>query len=157
VSSTVHLCPVPQPDRDQLKAMITPYYAEIAPALPLPADMFLDRYWTDAGRTAQWIRANGLNVGFALTLTHPDNLIELVEFSITDKHRRQGLGRAAAHQLFDQRPGHWIVGVAARPPQTADFWRDCLTTCPTARQITRHPPEKPFECHRYDFISGPDT
>jgi predicted acetyltransferase len=70
------------------------------------------------------IRAEGELAGFAgvaLDQLHQDHCIQ--EFFILRKFRRQGVGTAAAHQLFNHFPGKWRVGYLVRNTAAAAFWQ----------------------------------
>lgn len=55
-------------------------------------------------------------------------LNDIGEFFILRKFRRQGLGQAVAHTVFDRYPGHWQIRqlIENRPAQA--FWRHTIAT-----------------------------
>jgi predicted acetyltransferase len=71
--------------------------------------------WWIRDQCANYIlRVDGVPAGFAMIITAGDPLpegvdYELLAFHITPKYRRKGIGRIAAHQLFDLYKGTWAV------------------------------------------------
>lgn len=67
-------------------------------------------------------------VGFILIqsdpFTNPDRYDYLVNsFFILKKFRRRGLGKQAAHQLFQQLPGRYVIGQLSNNDPAIAFWR----------------------------------
>jgi len=91
----------------------------------------LDSYWTDAGvgegRTALFIRTEGFLAGFALInrFSHSGLPVDhaVAEFWIARKHRRFGVGLAAAVKVIGHRPGQWEMAVARKNTGAVAFWR----------------------------------
>jgi predicted acetyltransferase len=87
----------------------------------------LDSYWTEPGRDAWLIRANGELAGFALVngIAHSGLPVDfsVAEFFVARKHRRAGVGFAAATQLIGARPGQWEAAVARANVGALPFWR----------------------------------
>jgi predicted acetyltransferase len=48
--------------------------------------------------------------------------LDVAEFFVLRRHRRSGVGTAAAVRLWDEMPGHWIVRVADCNPAALPFW-----------------------------------
>ena len=88
---------------------------------------YLDLYWTDADRSAWLIRANGRLAGFALLNTYSHSGLptdhDMAEFFVVRKHRRSGVGRAAAMRLIGERVGQWELAVARANVGALSFWR----------------------------------
>ncbi len=88
---------------------------------------YLDAYWEEEDCTPLLIRADGKLAGFALL--NPDAHSErpadqhMAEFFVARKHRRAGVGLAAAQQIFNAYTGLWEVAVAARNVGALSFWR----------------------------------
>ena len=99
----------------------------------------LDNYWSDPSRVPLLIRRAGHLAGFALVnaVTHSgrDADRNMAEFFIVRKHRRSGLGRAAAQEIFSRYPGLWEVAVVRRNIQAQSFWRPAIRSHPAARDI----------------------
>ena len=91
----------------------------------------LDSYWTegarDEGRTPLFIRTEGFLAGFALinTFSHSGLPVDhaVAEFWVARKHRRFGVGLAAAVKILGHRPGQWEMAVARKNTNAVPFWR----------------------------------
>ncbi len=87
----------------------------------------LERYWTEQGRSAWFIRAGGHLAGFALLSGHSHSGeptdYDVAEFFVVRKHRRSGVGFEAARQLIAQRPGQWEIAVVRANVGAQTFWR----------------------------------
>jgi len=92
----------------------------------------LDAYGTDDGvHFAFLVRAGERLAGFALATrgspaTDDPEHLDVAEFFILRRHRRTGLGREAAFQLFDRLRGRWIVRVSNANPDALPFWRSAV-------------------------------
>lgn len=88
---------------------------------------WLESYWTDHRREAFLIRSDGVLAGFVLLNDHAHSGLPLdhavAEFFVVRKHRRGGVGRAAARAAISQRPGQWELAVARQNPGALAFWR----------------------------------
>lgn len=74
------------------------------------------------------IRADGTPAGFAIVLADRNHLVpdvefELMDFYIAPKYRRQGVGSAAARQIFDTRRGAWQLFILEKNEPARRFWR----------------------------------
>jgi len=88
---------------------------------------YLDSYWQEPDRTPVLIRADGRLAGFALinAFAHsglPTNY-SMAEFFVVRKHRRAGVGHAAATAIIRARPGLWEIAVVRRNTAAQAFWR----------------------------------
>jgi len=87
----------------------------------------LDAYWTEVGREPFLIRVGGHIGGFVLINRHSHSGRPLdhaiAEFFVVRKHRRGGIGRAAALAAIRPRPGQWELAVARRNAAAQTFWR----------------------------------
>jgi predicted acetyltransferase len=92
-----------------------------------PQYIYLDSYWTDADRTPILIRVEGFLAGFALInrFSHSGLPVDhaVAEFWIARKHRRFGVGLAAAVKILGHRPGQWEMAVARANAAALPFWR----------------------------------
>jgi predicted acetyltransferase len=81
----------------------------------------------------------GRLAGFALlnTASHSGQPLDhnMAEFFIVRKHRRGGIGTAAARTIFHGRPGIWEAAVARRNPGGLAFWRNAVGGCPLASKV----------------------
>lgn len=88
---------------------------------------YLDSYWTEADCTPYLIRAEGHLAGFALInrFSHSGMPLDwsVAEFFVARKHRRGGVGFAAATQIVRARPGLWEMAVARKNTGALPFWR----------------------------------
>jgi predicted acetyltransferase len=91
------------------------------------SDPRFDRCWTEPGRSAWFIRANGHLAGFALlsSLSHSGQAtdFDMAEFFVVRKHRRSGVGFQAARQLIGARAGQWEIAVVRANVGALAFWR----------------------------------
>ncbi len=93
----------------------------------------LHRFVTESGRSAWLIRADGRVAGFALlgSESHSGEPADydMAEFFVVRKHRRGGVGFAAALQLIRPRPGRWEIAVARGNGGALAFWRQVAQAC----------------------------
>jgi predicted acetyltransferase len=89
-----------------------------------------DLYWTTREHTPFLVRARGKIVGFALRVEEEmdDHTLFsfMADFFILKKYRGQGIGQAAAFQLFDQFPGLWTVSELKHNLPAQAFWRTII-------------------------------
>ena len=88
---------------------------------------YLDSYWSDPDRHPYLIRADGQIAGFVLVnaFSHSGLPVDfaIAEFFVMRKHRRGGVGRAAARAVIAPRVGQWELAVARRNTAALPFWR----------------------------------
>ena len=88
---------------------------------------YLDSYWSEPGRTPILIRASGHLAGFALVNDFAHSGLRtdysMAEFFVVRKHRRAGVGRAAACAIIGARAGQWEIAVVRRNVAAQAFWR----------------------------------
>ena len=87
---------------------------------------WLDCYWTEPGRYAFFIRADGNLAGFAMVRgsceAQTDNKrYNMSEFCILYKYRRQGVGRFAVRALLQRFPGRWELKLHPKNTVAAIF------------------------------------
>ena len=79
------------------------------------------------------------------------------DFFLLNRYRRQGIGRAAAHILFDRFPGEWEVGQLTNDPDSQAFWQKVIGEYTggsyAAVLIQDDPNEPPYPGQ--NFRSGP--
>ena len=94
------------------------------PALPL--------YWSDLERRfAFLIRVDGQVAGFAFATrgspaTADPEVMDVAEFFVLRRYRRQGFGQRAARLLWNRLPGLWTVRVAEGNHIGLAFWAELL-------------------------------
>ena len=92
-------------------------------ATPYP---WLPLYWTEPDRHAMLIDVGEQTAGFVLFRRldgAPQPHHELAEFYVMPRFRRQGVGRAAARQVFDLKRGRWRVAQLLPNRPGIAFWR----------------------------------
>ena len=99
----------------------------------------LASYWQDEGHIPLLLRADGHPAGFALInrSSHAGRPVErnMAEFFIVRKHRRGGVGTAAAHAIFDRYPGTWEAAVARKNVAALAFWRRAVASHPLVADL----------------------
>ena len=95
---------------------------------------YLDAYWREPGRVPLLIRVAGRLAGFALLndVSHSGAPVErnMAEFFVVRKHRRGGVGTAAARVIFSRYPGLWEAAVARANLPALAFWRKAVAGHP---------------------------
>lgn len=92
----------------------------------------LPLYWKEPDRRwAHRIEHGGRVVGFALvvrgsTASDDPDVLDVAEFFVLRRHRRSGVGRAAAFGLWNAMPGRWTVRVSERNQAALAFWRETI-------------------------------
>ena len=90
-------------------------------------DYPLEPYWLESDHIPLLLSTGGALVGFALLNTEAHSRLpvdhNMAEFFIVRKHRRGGLGLAAARAIFELYPGQWEAAVARRNLAALAFWR----------------------------------
>jgi predicted acetyltransferase len=99
----------------------------------------LDLYWEEAGSEPMLIRVDGQLAGFCLinTESHSGQPIDysVAEFFVARKHRRGGVGRAAALAAIAARPGLWEIAVTRRNVGAQPFWRAVAQIAADGREV----------------------
>lgn len=102
-------------------------------------DYPLASYWDEPDRSALLIRAGGELAGFALLdgQSHTGLPVDrnMAEFFVARKHRRGGVGLAAAQAIFSRHPGRWEAAVARRNLAALAFWRRAVGSHPQADEV----------------------
>lgn len=91
---------------------------------------YLDHYWTEPNRHAFFIEANSHLAGFVLVNRHSILLQDantIAEFFVMRKYRRQGVGAAAAKQVFNKFPGQWEVRELLSNGAAHTFWQHTIS------------------------------
>lgn len=89
----------------------------------------LDDYRNEgAGNFPFIIKKNEKYIGFALVKKHQsfEKYFSIAEFFIMKKHRRSGIGKAAAKQLFKLYQGDWQVRQRENNIPAQQFWRNVI-------------------------------
>lgn len=107
-----------------LRVLLQEYLVELGAGTDYPC---LHLYWEEAGREPYLFVVEGLVVGFALVREVEGRVREMAEFWVAPAHRRLGVGRAAALQLFRTHPGEWVVSSYPGSAAAEMFWRYVLS------------------------------
>lgn len=122
---------------------------------------YLDLYWEDPNRYPFLIRADRKLAGFALVriLTDPrtgSTCIDMTEFFVLRRFRRQGVGNAAARRLWDLFVGDWEVRVLAGNVGALPFWRGSIDTY-TGGNFAEDAPGRAEKWSTFRFVAGGDV
>lgn len=93
----------------------------------------LSDYWTEPDHHPFLITADNKLAGFALVkkaraLTGDHQVWDMAEFFVVRAHRKQGVGLAAAHQVWKLFPGPWQVRVMNVNRGALEFWQRAIDT-----------------------------
>ena len=97
------------------------------PRLPL--------YWQEDHRHPFLILVWGQLAGFVLVtkgsqVNQDPEVWDVAEFFIVRGYRKQGIGTAAAHEIWRRFPGEWEVRVRTGNDAAEKFWRAAITQLP---------------------------
>jgi predicted acetyltransferase len=115
---------------------------------------YLDHYFTEDGREACFITADGQLAGFTMTRRIDCSTREVAEFFVARRHRRHGIGRDAARQMFRRHPGEWLLAFDHANFEAAQFWPSVVAAIAdgSADSTNRYPPEVSYPGTRLRFI-----
>lgn len=98
---------------------------------PLPN---VDEYWTEADRSAWFLRAEGALCGFALLNRHSHSGLpvdfNVGEYFVARPYRRTGIGTYAIVHLLKEHPGVWEIAIGARILPAQSFWSRAIAGVP---------------------------
>lgn len=88
----------------------------------------LTRSWTEPGHNVLWCRVDGRPAGFMIVdersrITGDPEVMDMAQFFVMRKYRRQGVGAVCAAQAFDRYPKKWEIREEATNTAAATFWR----------------------------------
>lgn len=102
----------------------------------------VDRWWQAPAHVPLLLRWHGRPAGFALinNVSHLGTPVDRAvgEFFVVRKHRRRGLGVAAARAVFAQWPGEWEAAVMRANTGGRAFWERAIGGCSEAAAIVAH-------------------
>jgi predicted acetyltransferase len=95
--------------------------------VPLPL------YWTDPARHPFLVEFDSHLAGFVLVkrgseFTGNEIVWDVVEFFITRRYRRRGIGTHIAHEVWTRFPGPWQVRVLQSNVSAHEFWASAIST-----------------------------
>lgn len=116
---------------------------------------YLDPYFTEMDREADFITVDGQLAGFALTRgdVDDDGSWNVAEFFVARHYRRQGVARTAARRLFARRPGVWTLSVDHNNPPAVALWQSAISTVAVGpvTETDRYPPDADVASTRFRF------
>jgi len=90
----------------------------------------LDAWWREPDHIPLLVKVGGFLAGFALLdkMSHTGQPLDrnMAEFFIVRKHRRSGIGTAAARAIFNRYPGRWETAVARANHGALAFWHAAI-------------------------------
>ena len=127
----IEIEPVPYQDKLVLRELLNLYLYDLSDLDGADPDAhgrfeyrYLDPYWIEPARHPFFIRRDGVIAGFALVSGHTESGAErgLSEFFVMKRHRRGGVGFAAAAATFKRFPGSWEVRAERHNAGATAFW-----------------------------------
>jgi predicted acetyltransferase len=124
-----------QPALEQLMQLYCYDWSEQMPLDPRDDGRFagvdLAPYWVDDWRHPFLLRVDGSLGGFALILgrsrlTGAEGTFDMAEFFVLRRHRRRGVGLAAARAAFDHFRGPWELRQRDENAAATTFWRRAI-------------------------------
>jgi predicted acetyltransferase len=163
----VELVAVSTADKPVLANLLELYLHDFSEFLPLELSAdgtfgyrWLDSYFTASDREAYLITKGGQLAGFAMVRCDVDGDVgawSVSEFFIIRRHRRRGVSREAARQLFQRHPGTWTLSYLHQNAPAARFWPlvvNDLCDGPVGR-TEQHPPSVPAAKSNLRFHVAP--
>ena len=124
---------------------------------------WLPSYWREPDRRFPFlIRVGSELAGFALVTrgspaTDDPTDLDVAEFFVLRRYRRQGVGRHAAHALWDRLTGSWVVRVADRNDRGRAFWERVVSAYTGDRFSVHRAPGPGHEWIVYRFTTRTDA
>jgi predicted acetyltransferase len=121
----------------------------------------LSLYWRERERRFPFlIRAGGELAGFVLATrgspaTDDPADLDVAEFFVLRRNRREGVGRRAAFLLWRRLPGHWIVRVSEGNHGALPFWHGVISEYTGGGFSRRTLPGTPHPWSVFAFESAP--
>lgn len=92
------------------------------------------KYWIEPLRKPWWILKGGEPAGLALVNKYSwsGERVDygLIEYYVSPEHRRAGIGREAARQLFTAWPGQWELACHNLNARSQAFWDATIAATP---------------------------
>jgi predicted acetyltransferase len=145
IGAMIELEPVAFEDKGVLRELVNFYLYDLShldDADPNAHGRFeyrwLDAYWFESTRHPFFIRRDGALAGFVLVSVHAVTGAAhgISEFFVMKRHRRHGVGRAAAHAAFRRFPGTWELRTEKHNADANAFWTQTLGGLP---DLVLHP------------------
>ena len=119
----------------------------------------LASYWSDPQRRfAFLIRCDARLAGFALAtrgspVTEDPQVLDVAEFFVLRRARRSGVGRRAAHLLWQALPGEWTVRASEGNPGAVPFWARAVAEFSSGNATESTRPGSPHAWRVFSFRS----
>lgn len=121
---------VPETSKATLANLMQLYLHDMAEFTDDPMDenglydlsQYFSLYWQESERYPFFIMADGGIAGFALVREFEPGKFSMAEYFITRRFRRSGIGKSAAHQLFERFQGEWHVAEEEMNLPAQEFW-----------------------------------
>jgi predicted acetyltransferase len=139
--------------------------SQVFPGIELGADgrfgyRRLPLYWSEPERRfAFLIRNRGKVSGFILAMrgspySEDSDVLDIAEFFVLRAQRRAGVGRLAAHLLWNRLPGRWTVRVSEGNLGALAFWAQVIEQYSGGRAIQSQLPGDPNTWRVFSFASS---
>jgi predicted acetyltransferase len=114
---------------------------------------YLDHYFLDADRRANFIDVDGHLAGFCLTRRLESDLCSMAEFFVVRAYRHRGIAQAAATLAFTSDPGRWQVAVDHDNNPALSFWTKLIEAVAATEfsHRDRFPPDVAFPGRWFEF------
>lgn len=132
------LVPVREEEKEILRNLMEKYLYEFSQyeledvnSLGLYGYSYLDCYWTEEGRWAFFLKADGKLAGFAMVNDYPETGKTdycMSEFFVMYKYRRCGLGKWTAFRLFEKFQGSWQLKYHPGNLPSVQFWNNVVSS-----------------------------
>ncbi|MCM2387368.1 GNAT family N-acetyltransferase [Streptomyces albipurpureus] len=162
----VEVVPAAERDRDVLGNLLQFYLYDFSELRDLDvtpqggfAYHFLDDFLKERDREACLFKAGEILVGFSMTRQLDDSSREMSKFFVLRRHRRHGMGKAAAQQVLRRHPGHRTLSFDRANHAAAHFWPPLvshLASGPVQRREI-YPPDTAYamSCLRFQVPQAP--
>ena len=142
--------------------------SEVFPSVEVGADgrfgyPKLPLYWSEPDRRFPYlIRHGGQVAGFVLVtrgspVTDDPDVFDVAEFFVLRRHRRSGVGRRAALDLWDSLPGRWTVRVYEANRGAVPFWAGVIAEYTKGAATELQKPDVPEGWRVFSFDSQPGS
>ena len=87
---------------------------------------WFNHYWGESDRWPFWAIVGPERAGFALLRREESGEMEMAEFYIRQRFRRDGVGLSFARALLAQYPGPWLISEYRENSTAVHFWRKVI-------------------------------